>query len=61
MLTESGGWGVGIESVVLAINVSLLEQCSYNAPILPGKSFFHLAILSVLDLMHWFPIMVLKK
>lgn len=42
---EGGGWEVGgwwgcrVKCEVLAINVSLQEQCSYNAPILPGKSF----------------------
>lgn len=32
-------WGSRVKCEVLAINVSRQEQCSYNAPILPGKSF----------------------
>lgn len=34
-----GWWGRGVKREVLAINVSQLEQCSYSAPALPGKSF----------------------
>lgn len=49
---EGGRWGCRVKCGALAINVSLLEQCSYNAPILSGEKFFHLAILSELDLMH---------
>lgn len=60
MLTKGareGGsvWGCRMKCEVLAINGSLPEQCSYTAPSL------HLATLSELDWIHWFPIIVLRK
>lgn len=59
------GWGFTdemfkVKCELLAINVSLRERWCYSAPILPGK-FFHSVLLSVLEWMHWFPIIMLRK
>lgn len=50
-----------VKGEVLAINVSLREQCTYNAPVLPGKRFFHFVPLLERDRMHWFPIIICRE